>query len=363
MILIVFGTRPEWLKLRPVIDTMEELGLSFRILFTGQHEDIIDNSLDSYSFSTLEINNDICKNRLDSIVCSIMSQIDNHLKGISHVLVQGDTTTVFATALAAFHRSIPVIHLEAGLRTWDNKNPYPEEFNRQATGCIADIHLCPTAVARCNLWESGKATLTSSVHVVGNTVLDNIVDFMYDYKMRTGNDPMALKKDKILVTLHRRENHKNIKKWFKRIDKLAKKYSEYEWVLPVHPNPNVLRHAENLNYVKVVDPLEHEDLLELLCSCRFVITDSGGIQEEAAFLRVPCIVCREKTERTEGIGSFSFFATEPKALKDRLKELENYEIDEKLPCPYGDGYSAIKVVEIIKKEMALNNKKYMESDS
>ena len=155
MILIVFGTRPEWLKLRPVVDTMEECNIPFRILFTGQHEDIIDSSLHDYVFSTLEINNDICKNRLDSIVCSIMSQIDNHLEGVGHVLIQGDTTTVFATALAAYHRNIPVIHLEAGLRTWDNKNPYPEEFNRQATGCITDIHLCPTDTARSNLWESG----------------------------------------------------------------------------------------------------------------------------------------------------------------------------------------------------------------
>lgn len=354
MILIVFGTRPEWLKLRPVIDTMEERDMPFKILFTGQHEDIIDGSLDSYVLSTLEINNNICKNRLDSIVCSIMSQIDNHLEGISHVLVQGDTTTVFATALAAYHRNISVIHLEAGLRTWDNKNPYPEEFNRQATSCIADIHLCPTELARSNLWESGLVINTSSVHVVGNTVLDNIVDFKFDYKTRTGNDPMALKKDKILVTLHRRENHKNIKKWFKQIDKLAKKYSEYEWVLPVHPNPNVLRHAENLNYVEVVDPLEHEDLLELLCSCRFVITDSGGIQEEAAFLRVPCIVCREKTERTEGIGSFSFFAYRPKSLKYRLQELKDYKIDEKLSCPYGNGNSAVRVVNIIEKCMENN---------
>jgi len=360
MILTVFGTRPEWLKIRPVVDTMEECGIPFRILFTGQHEDIIDSSLDDYVISTLEINNDICKNRLDSIVCSIMSQIDNHLEGISHVLIQGDTTTVFATALAAYHRNIPVIHLEAGLRTWDNKNPYPEEFNRQATGCIADIHLCPTDTARSNLWESGIQGNTSSIHVVGNTVLDNIVDFKFDYKMRTGNDLMALKKDKILVTLHRRENHKNIKKWFKQIDKLAKKYSQYEWVLPVHPNPNVLRHAEKLKYVTVVDPLEHERLLELLCSCRIVITDSGGIQEEAAFLRVPCIVCRKKTERTEGVGSFSFFATEPKFLKDRFKELKNYKIDEKLPCPYGDGNSAIKVVRIIEQELGLNNKKYTE---
>jgi UDP-N-acetylglucosamine 2-epimerase len=143
-------------------------------------------------------------------------------------------------------------------------------------------------------------------------------------------------------------------KWFKQIDKLAKKYSEYEWVLPVHPNPNVLRHAENLNYVEVVDPLEHEDLLELLCSCRFVITDSGGIQEEAAFLRVPCIVCREKTERTEGIGSFSFFAYRPKSLKYRLQELKDYKIDEKLSCPYGNGNSAVRVVNIIEKCMENN---------
>ena len=353
MILVVFGTRPEWLKLRPVIDTMYRQCVPFRILFTGQHKDIIDSSLHDYEQSFLEINNNICENRLDSIVCSIMSQIDNHLQDISYVLVQGDTTTVFATALAAYHRNVPVIHLEAGLRTWDNKNPYPEEFNRQATSSIADIHLCPTDTARNNLLQSLCPDDCSSIHVVGNTVLDNIVD----YKVRTGNHPMTLKKDKILVTLHRRENHKNIKKWFKQIDKLAKKYSEYKWILPVHPNPNVIKHAKKLKHVQVVNHLEHEDLLELLCSCRLVITDSGGIQEEAAFLRVPCIVCREKTERTEGVGHFSFFACKPKSLKYRLEELKNYEIDEFLPCPYGDGNSAIQVVTIIKNQIAYNGDK------
>lgn len=333
MLLIAFGTRPEWIKIKPVIDKIEGR-IPYRLLFTGQHVDIIDDSINRYEFDELTIDDSISSNRLDSVCCSIMSQIDNHLSGISHVMVQGDTTTVFATALACFHRKIPVIHLEAGLRTWDTDNPYPEEFNRQATGSIADIHLCPTREAAYNLIKEDRNIFRT--YVVGNTVLDHLAG-----QKSEGEDT-------ILITLHRRENHNEIIDWFEEINSLALEYSQYNWILPIHPNPHVLRHKDILTNVNVCDPLSHFELIELLKRSKIVITDSGGIQEESAFFKKPCIVCRKTTEREEGIGDFSWLCKSPDELSNIFKERKNHRIDDSLECPYGDGNASTKILKILK---------------
>lgn len=333
MLLVAFGTRPEWIKIKPVIDTIEGK-IPYRLLFTGQHADIIDDSIKNYQYSQIEIKNDMSPNRLDAICCSVMSQIDEHLDRVTHVMVQGDTTTVFATALACFHRKIPVIHLEAGLRTWDNENPYPEEFNRQATGSIADIHLCPTLDAAHNLIKEHRKP--NKTYVVGNTVLDNLAG-----QKSEGEDA-------ILVTLHRRENHEQILEWFKEINLLASKYTEYKWILPIHPNPNVLKHKDILTNVNACDPLPHGELIDILKRCKVVITDSGGIQEESAFFRKPCIVCRKTTEREEGIGDFSWLCGYPEDLENLFEDKKDYKIDESLECPYGDGKASVKILNLLK---------------
>jgi len=323
MLLVCYGTRPEYLKIKPLICQMEGK-VRFKTLFTGQHLDLIEGKADY----TLEIVDD--RNRLDSIVSSIMNSFDFKKYGITKVLVQGDTTTSFAVALSAFNHQIPIVHLEAGLRTYDLNHPYPEEGNRQMISCIATTHLCPTELSKNVLSTLGASGI---VEVVGNTVLDNLVD------VKCSNEK------KVLVTLHRRENHAQMKEWFREIEKLSTKYFDYEFILPLHPNPAVKEHCNVLGRVKVMNPLCYNDLVEYLSSCAFVITDSGGIQEEASFFRKPCLVCRKHTERAEGLNNFSLLCEDPSLLGQRVEELKDLKMEG--PCPYGDGRSSERIVKIL----------------
>jgi len=349
MLGIAFGTRPEWIKILPVVKELIERVIPFKLIITGQHsdllnynkisEDLFDRGYDPADWKkgkrtmrVLEIATLDDANRLDSIVSSILSKSDNILDGCTSIMVQGDTTSAFACALAAFHRQIPVIHLEAGLRTYVLEQPFPEEGNRQMISCIAKLHLCPTYEAEENLYSERK-DWQSLVKTTGNTVLDNIRD------VKTTN----LKR--VLVTMHRRENHERLDEWFTNINALAKERPDYEFLLPIHPNPNVLKHRDLLTHVKVVEPMEHDELIKYLASCEYVITDSGGIQEEACFLRKPTIVCRKDTEREEGLGNFSMLCTGPEFLSDIHGRLHKLKCEG--PCPYGDGHSVEKVVDAI----------------
>lgn len=332
MLLIAFGTRPEWIKIRPVVEAIRGK-IPYKLLFTGQHSSLVEIVAREFPHIKLDIE-DSCDVRLDSIVASILKQIPEDMYGATHVMVQGDTTTVFAVALAAFHRQIPVIHLEAGLRTYSNKEPYPEEFNRQAVGSMADIHLCATDIARAFLRREQKQGI---IEVVGNTVLDNL------------DKENVLFEPKVLVTMHRRENHQNIKRWFKEINLLASEFPEYEFIFPMHPNPNVIKHKHILKNVSVCDPLAHKDLLYVLKRCSYVITDSGGIQEESAFYKKPCIVCRAVTERPEGLGTFSWLCKSPEELLGLFYKVRTIKIDPSCKCPYGDGESSKKILEILKR--------------
>jgi UDP-N-acetylglucosamine 2-epimerase (non-hydrolysing) len=322
MILFVFGTRPEFIKVKPIIDKYEG---PYKVLFTGQHKDIVPKELVDYE---LKIVNG--PNRLDSVVSSCLNN-DEIFEGISHVLVQGDTSSVLGIALASFHRGIPVIHLEAGLRTYDKVNPYPEEANRQMVSSIASIHLCPTENNKQNLLNE-KAT--GDIHVVGNTVLDTIDKSNCSY----GNT--------VLITLHRRENHVQLCKYFGLLDALAHEHPELNFILPIHPNPSVDIFRNSFEFINVIDPLPREDLLNVLKTCKFVITDSGGIQEECSYLNKKAIVCREITERPESVGTHSTLCKAPEFLRDLFKEINNdFEVD--LPSPYGDGKATEKIVNIL----------------
>tara|TARA_R110000824_G_scaffold261563_2_gene450186 strand:+ start:50 stop:1069 length:1020 start_codon:yes stop_codon:yes gene_type:complete len=330
VILVCFGTRPEFIKIKPLIKEFEGK-IPYKLLFTGQHVDLlagIDESIERLVIS------DEGENRLDSIVASIMSTV-HVFDGARAVLVQGDTTSVMAMALAAFHRRIPVIHLEAGLRTYDKNNPYPEEINRQIVSRIADIHLCPTEGSKENLVREGVG---GKIYVVGNTVLDNLVEITPQYT------------NKVIVTLHRRENHHQIKDWFMAVDELARENTELEFILPIHPNPNVIKHKDVLKHVRVVEPMEYNEFIQALAESRLVITDSGGLQEETSFLKKKCLVCRKTTERPEGLGVFSFLVPEPNLLKDAFQSVNNdYYVNEQ--SPYGDGSAARRILEIVKNEI------------
>lgn len=329
MILICFGTRPEWIKIKPLLD---EIGNSipYRLVCTGQHIDLLDNSIKDYSVEYMSIIPGW--NRLDDIIRSIMINADWIFNKITHVIVQGDTTSSFGIALCAFNRNIKIIHLEAGLRSWNNKNPFPEEFNRISISNMASFHLCPTKDNAINIQAHHN---NGKIFVVGNTVLDNLKHI----QPTLTND--------ILITLHRRENLNIIDKWFTEIEMLAQKYTRLNFIFPMHPNPLIQKYKHILKSVKVIEPLSYEQCVKLVASCGLLITDSGGLQEESAFLKKRCIVCRENTERTEGEYFFSELCPYPEMLGMIFDKTKIELVDH--TCPYGDGNSSKKIVEILRK--------------
>lgn len=319
MILICFGTRPEYIKVKSLIENLPNI----KTCFTGQHPDLLKDVHVNYK---LKIDANISENRLNNIICNIM-QHSEIFQDIDYVMVQGDTTTACAIALSAFNHGIKIIHLEAGLRSNDLKDPYPEEMNRQLISRIADIHLCPTEFNRENL---ERENVSGKIYVVGNTGLDNINKEGCEY----GNQ--------VLITMHRRDNHEKMDRWFEEIENIANKYPNIEFLIPLHPNPNVQKHRDIFKKVKVVEPMQHSELIEYVKKCKFVISDSGGLQEECSFLNKKIIVCRKTTERPESVGTHSFMCPEPEELEKLVDEIvENYEVNAE--CPYGNGKSWEKI--------------------
>lgn len=331
MILLTYGTRPEYIKIKPLIDEMVKRGIPFKTLSTGQHKDIAPSDADfNLDFK------DYGGNRLDSVIKNCLSIPEKYFDGITYILVQGDTTSVVGLTLAAFHRKIKVIHLEAGLRSFDNENPYPEENNRKLVSSIADIHLCPTQQNMYNLWDENLSP--DKTYLVGNTVLDNLVKYKSECEYA----------DKVLITLHRRENHKDMNVWFYTINEIAKNNPEIEFIIPLHPNPNVQKWKKLLTHITVVDPMDHNDLVKLLVKCKLVITDSGGLQEECSFFNKKCLVCRKVTERPESIGLSSFMVKGPWEIKQKFYEhINDYKIN--MISPYGDGDASKKICDIMEK--------------
>ena len=306
-ILICLGTRPEWLKIKPILSELKND--EYELCFTGQHKDLLKDVKFDYSFTINE-----SSNRLDSIISSCMLNFPN--KHFDYVLVQGDTGSALGCALAAYNRKIKIIHLEAGLRTYDLNNPYPEESYRQLISRISDINFCPTELSK-----------------------QNILDIKE--KSYYGND--------VLITLHRRENHEIMDKWFNIINQISENYEDLNFILPIHPNPNVQKYRHILNKkIKVVNPMSHKELINTLVGCKFVITDSGGIQEESTFLNKKSIVCRKTTERPEALDTgHLFLCPDPKDLLELVYKINNNHYINNI-CPYGDGQSSKRIVSILK---------------
>ena len=328
-ILICFGTRPEYIKVKSLIENI----LDVKTCFTGQHKDLLQNIVVDHK---LTMNKELSENRLNNIFLNILSY--NIFDDIEYVLVQGDTSTACAVALSAFNHGKKIIHLEAGLRSGNLKDPYPEEINRQVISRLADIHLCPTEFNKENLL---KENVSGDIYVVGNTGLDNISKEGCEYN------------NQVLITMHRRDNHHNMDKWFEELEKIANKYSDIEFMIPLHPNPNVQKHKHIFKKIKVVKPMTHNELIGYVKNCKFVISDSGGLQEECSYLNKKIIVCRKTTERPESIGIHSFMCNEPELLEGLVDKInENYEVDTE--CPYGNGKSWVKIIKAF--ENILNEK-------
>jgi UDP-N-acetylglucosamine 2-epimerase (non-hydrolysing) len=326
-ILLCFGTRPEWLKIKPLIKVMDKT--EYKLLFTGQHPDLLKDVKVDYR---IDINTS--DNRLDSIISDCMLQFPNgDFRG---VLVQGDTGSAFGCALAAFNRGIRIYYLEAGLRSENLQHPYPEEGYRQMIARISDVNFAPTMYSANNLI---KENVLGEIHITGNTVLDNLVDF---------GDPSY--ENFVLITLHRRENHHWMDEWFMEINQLAINNPELEFILPIHPNPNVQKWKHLLTHVNVMEPLDHLNMIYHVKKCKFIISDSGGLQEEGSFFNKKVIVCRLETERPEGLTTGHLqLCREPKNLR-RLFDKINKNPYISTSCPYGNGNSASIVKQILDDE-------------
>ena len=289
-ILLSYGTRPEIIKLSPVIRELRKVGIPFKTVFTGQHKELYDDVKDLVPEpdSHLAIMKE--NQTLTDILASISLRFGEILRSENPdlLIVQGDTSTVAISALIAFYEKVPVGHVEAGLRTYDLTSPFPEEGNRQMVSRIASYNWAPTELAAKQLKKENVGNIT----VTGNTVIDACKNFNY---------PISYE-NKVLITLHRRENFGDpMEKIFSEIDLLAKEYSHLEFIFPMHPNPNVQKLRPILKNVNIIDPLGYSEMMQLLSKVKFVISDSGGVQEECAAFRKKVLVCRNTTERPEGL--------------------------------------------------------------
>lgn len=324
-LLIAYGTRPEYLKIKPLLEIEK-----FDTLRVCQHGDIIDFGNPNH---ILEIDKK-CNDRLNNIFSEIFNKLENILINYDAILIQGDTATVAACAIAAFNLKKKIIYLESGLRSFDFQNPFPEEAYRQMVSRIADINLCPTSLSKQNL-ENEK--VLGKIFVVGNTSLDNLIHIKGDSNYL----------NKVLITLHRSENLDKLDLWYEELDKIALKHKNLEFVYPVHPNPLIVEKSKTLKNIKVINALAHSELLEVMKDCKLIITDSGGIQEEASFLNKKVIVCRKTTERPEAIATGHIkLCKDPNNLELLFEEIaSNYFINSE--CPYGDGRSSEKILKIL----------------
>ena len=371
-ILICMGTRPEGIKLAPVIELLKKQSKTFRfkVCSTGQHKEMLDQVFSFFEISPDYDLNLMTENQtLDHLSSRILGKMNNILDSANPdiILIQGDTTTAFLTALAGFYRGIKVGHIEAGLRTYDRYNPFPEEINRQLISRVSDLHFTPTRKAYDNL--IGENIDRQNIVITGNTIVDAILwsikKILKNKKALENEEPFKrLEKDKkiILVTMHRRESFgKDIENVCRALKTISAKYSGIQIVYPVHLNPNVRKPVFKLlgkvDNIKLTDPLGYELFLWLMSRSYFIITDSGGVQEEAPTLKKPVLVIRKKTERMESLdmGISRLVGTETGSIIANVSELLDNEGNYKKMIsdknPYGDGRAAEKILDFISKKM------------
>ena len=362
-VVIVFGTRPEAIKMCPLV---KELQVSDSIepivCVTGQHKDILKQVLHVFGVTPkydLAIMKD--KQNLFDITISILEKIKHvlELEKPNLVLVHGDTTTTFVACLACFYLRIPVGHIEAGLRTYNIDSPYPEEFNRQAVSIVAKYHFAPTFLARQNLLNERKDD--NSIFVTGNTGIDALrttVHKNYSHPLFEWVGSSRL----ILITAHRRENiGEPMKNMFKAIKRITEEFHDIKIIYPIHPNPLVRQIAAeflgNSDRIKLIEPLEVIDFHNFMNRAYLILTDSGGIQEEAPSLGKPVLVMRDTTERPEGLeaGTLKLVGTTEKNIYENfyllLTNHDEYEKMSKASNPYGDGFSSKRIVKILEEKL------------
>lgn len=357
-----FGTRPEAIKMAPVIKELKSReNIECIVCVTAQHRQMLDQVLEVFNIKPdYDLNIMQHGQTLSDITCRVLKGLEEIiLKEKPDIfLVHGDTTTTAAGALAAYYAQVDIGHVEAGLRTWNKYAPYPEEMNRQITGVLADMHFAPTPLSKKNLLLEGKRE--ENIFVTGNTVIDALAttvksDYKHEIFNWVGNDKL------ILVTAHRRENWgEPMRHMFKAIKRIVQEFPDVKVVYPVHLNPLVRNIANeilgNNDRIKLIDPLETLDFHNFMAKSHIILTDSGGIQEEAPSLGKPVLVLRDVTERPEGIaaGTLKLVGTNEEKIyeetKKLLKDKNEYEKMSKASNPYGDGKASIRIVDSIVKK-------------
>jgi len=322
MYLFCYGTRPEMIKMFPLIKLFNKLSIPYKTLFSGQHLDLFkqfQNYLPTPDFIMETMEKEQSLNKLSSKIFAQIDMID--LSGITYVIVQGDTTTAYILAMAAFNKKLKVVHLEAGLRTHNKYSPFPEEMNRKLISGIADIHLCPTELAVKNLQKEG---ITKNVYLVGNTIVDA-------FKL-ISNNKKELEQSTLLVTLHRRENRKHMKVLWDQLNIIAR---TKRIIYLVHPSLKEEAYEYLDECITKLDGICYKDMVELIKQSEGIITDSGGLQEEAVCAGKKVLVCRDTTERPETIESGWGKLVGTKILENIDFLYEKKIKDNRLKNPYG----------------------------
>lgn len=359
-IMLVFGTRPEAIKMCPLVNELKtRKDIKVIVCVTGQHQHMLNQVMEVFQI-TPDYDLSIMKERqtLFDVTINILQNIKSVLKQIKPdiVLVHGDTSTTFATALACFYLQIKVGHVEAGLRTYNIFSPFPEEFNRQAVDIIASsFYFAPTELAKQNLMREGKDE--KAIYITGNTAIDALkttVKKNYEHEQLEWGADSKL----ILLTAHRRENLGTpMMNMFRAIRKIVNEYDDIKVVYPIHLNPRVREAADEIlsdnKRIRIIEPLDVMDFHNFLARSYLVLTDSGGIQEEAPSLGKPMLVMRDTTERPEGIaaGTLKLVGTDEKTIYDNFKRLledkNEYMKMSQASNPYGDGFACKKIADIL----------------
>ena len=361
-VMTIFGTRPEAIKMAPLVLELQKHPEKIEsiVTVTAQHRQMLDQVLSIFGI-TPDFDLNIMKDRqtLIDITTRGLEGLDKVMKEAKPdiVLVHGDTTTTFIASLAAFYNQIPVGHVEAGLRTWDKYSPYPEEMNRQLTGVMADLHFSPTAKSATNLQKENKDE--SRIFITGNTAIDALkttVKETYSHPVleKLGSDRL------VLMTAHRRENlGEPMRNMFRAIKRLVDKHEDVQVVYPVHMNPVVREIANEIlgehNRIHLIEPLDVIDFHNVAARSYLMLTDSGGVQEEAPSLGVPVLVLRDTTEPPEGIeaGTLKLAGTDEETIfslaDELLSDKEAHDKMSKASNPYGDGRASERIVEAILK--------------
>lgn len=363
-VMTVFGTRPEAIKMAPLVKALEQAeDMKSIVAVTAQHREMLDQVLILFEITPDYDLNIMSKGQ------TLYDVTNKTLEGLKEVLevsqpdivlVHGDTTTTFAGALSAFYQQIPVGHVEAGLRTGDIYSPYPEEMNRKLTGALTTYHFAPTSIAQINLLEENIKE--ESIFVTGNTVIDALsttVKKKYQFPEEVLNEIDYSKRRVVLVTTHRRENlGEPMRQVYRAIRRIVEEFTDIEVVFPMHRNPNVrtivAEELGNIERVHLIDPLEYEPFANLMARSYLVMTDSGGIQEEAPSLGKPVLVLRDTTERPEAVaaGTVKLVGTDEMAVYLAAYELLSDEKAYKSMAgainPYGDGRASKRIVEALR---------------